>query len=358
MKNLIKILTIVCLVFYSSCSKVSFVEEIPITQTKNHLEEIAKLDKKSKEKAYDHYMKLKEGLSDDLIPFVDFYLFQTGGSIEKLEKALSTNPEDPNLNYLKAYTSNDTEDTFLVYKQILKDYPHHEMTLQGFMNTSLNLYESTKSLSKKKSILIDLEKSVSRFNSLPREIVGIYDFTNEDHKIVDFILENFQYNLRKVPDIIIELRKELEEEMLFELFNNIISTGFDFDKRPSGQSKTGYVPGNAGFNFQNNKIVTVTYTALQYRATESGKISDLRIERNCGFSDCSDYFDISLKGNWINQSGGGDGSLVISVSKDRYLSVYIFGKGGGWTHWLDFDLKNSKNSNKVYEMIKKSFDEI
>lgn len=153
-------------------------------------------------------------------------------------------------------------------------------------------------------------------------------------------------------------RNKLKEEILFKLFYEVVNFGFDFDERPSGQSRTGYVPGNSGFNFRKKNVITVTYNAMQYQSTESGRISDLRIDTNCGFSDCSDYYDISLKGNWINQSGGGDGKLVISVSKNKVLSIYIFGEGGNWTHWLDFDLKTTNNSLEVFGIMKEANEKI
>lgn len=118
-------------------------------------------------------------------------------------------------------------------------------------------------------------------------------------------------------------------------------------------SQTGYVSGDARFKYDfSAKTIEVTYSALQYQATEVGSLSHFTMEDSCGFKDENGYYPVSIQGKWQpNGSGGGD--LIISLSEDNTLKVYIF--GDGWKHWAEYRLESE---NQVLNWMNEALAEV
>ena len=147
-------------------------------------------------------------------------------------------------------------------------------------------------------------------------------------------------------------KEEVNRELILEAYKDIANyaerNNIDVNR---GHNTSGYVSGDALFEFGYEGIA-VNYTALQYRDREIGDLEGLYLQDKCGFSDCTDYHPISIRGRW-NCRTSGDGNFNLTVS-DSTVYFYIFGDGG-WTHYMEFVLPSTefvvKKLNELDEAI-------
>ena len=140
------------------------------------------------------------------------------------------------------------------------------------------------------------------------------------------------------------------ESLMNSLFYGLIEFASKNDNNSKGSFYSGYLIGDAAFEFK-QKIITVNYATdlRQKRYVESGKVEDLAIKNECGLIDCDDYHQISLQGKWKNLGPYGDGTLVINLNKKHnLLELRIVGEeNSSWS--LECNLKNQK---KTIEALK------
>ncbi len=133
-------------------------------------------------------------------------------------------------------------------------------------------------------------------------------------------------------------RKEKKEHKIaWNAYDKIMHYCFDNSIKKDSGSQTGYIGGDARFKYGfSDQTISVTYTAMQYQATETGHLSGFSIEESCGLTNEEKYYPVSIQGRW-QPYGSGGGNLVVALSRDNVLSVFIFGEG--WTHWAEYTLK-------------------
>lgn len=131
-----------------------------------------------------------------------------------------------------------------------------------------------------------------------------------------------------------------EHKIAWNAYEQIMSYCFDNATSKDYGSQTGYVSGSARFNYDfSAKTIKVTYSALQYQTTEIGNLSKFTVESSCGLKNADNYYPVSIQGRWQPEGSGG-GDLIIALSKDNTLHVFIFGDGD-WKHWAEYSLPSS-----------------
>jgi len=157
-------------------------------------------------------------------------------------------------------------------------------------------------------------------------------------------------------------RKDAQKEaIVLDAYQKIIQYALDNNIGKSGSSKTGYVSGSASFTFYKSAIkvfcrIIIPLTGTWSESTEIGDLTNVSIEDKCGFSDCSDNYNVSIQGRWNNRSAG-SGRLVISITDSNSLEVYIFGDGD-WRYSVVYDLSSVTEIIKIINEAKKEIAEI
>ena len=137
-----------------------------------------------------------------------------------------------------------------------------------------------------------------------------------------------------------------EHKIAWEAYDKIMHYCFDNAIERDYGSRTGYVYGDARFKYDfSEKTIDVTYTAMQYQATEEGHLSRFSIEDSCGLDNEEKYYPFSIQGYWKPEGTGG-GNLIIALSKDNELYVYIF--GDSWKHWAKYTLESGDQILKYF----------
>lgn len=143
------------------------------------------------------------------------------------------------------------------------------------------------------------------------------------------------------------------EKYVYEAYTKIFERVLDSDYKKISGAQAGRLLGKAQFHYSlKNKTITVDYGFIpvdnyiqnllleKYEwATEVGSLSSLTIKDHCGFVDENRYYPVSIQGRWT-PVGTGSGDLVIALSKDNELNVYIFGEGN-WKYWSSYKLSSS-----------------
>ncbi len=300
---------------------------------------------------------------------------------------------------------------YRLFIEILNSYPHHELTLQAFIPIAMELYEyniksvyeieswysdenEVKLLRKEQeeanvysleeyiklnqAELLELlpynnyqiarnlrrildkydEKTLTMLDGTDsvyrRSIINNYDFMGDNHRLPKSMHTKFNEDLLTARQFLNwDNQNAIRAEVTKGLYANLINYGLTKSEfRRSGYFRTGYIGGAAGFDFTNDTIdVTYTYNRKFYK--ESGVITALKIATNCGFSDCSEYSDITIRGNWINKDEtAGSGDLYINLIKPNQLKIDIIGQGSsGWIYTKYFNLLNSENADVAYNIL-------
>lgn len=133
------------------------------------------------------------------------------------------------------------------------------------------------------------------------------------------------------------------------------------DKVVGSGHQSGSITGRAVISVQ-PEYISVSYSAMGYNSRADGKLSEFKILRGCGFSNCNNYLPYALSARWEPETEAG-GRLNISVTNENIVEVYIFGDGN-WKHWKEIDMQDDLTvqnlikeayllNNPLYEGLKK-----
>lgn len=139
----------------------------------------------------------------------------------------------------------------------------------------------------------------------------------------------------------------------YDAYEKIITKCLESSGEQESGSKSGRIYGKASFTFNlKNKTIRVEYGYIPLDNyienllienyewyTETGTLSDMSIEEECGLKDSTKFYPVSIQGIW-NSDKAGDGNLVVSLSTNNDLIIYIFGEN--WKHWKSFHLDTSE----------------
>ena len=148
-----------------------------------------------------------------------------------------------------------------------------------------------------------------------------------------------------------------EHKIAFAAYEKIMQYCFDNCSEENFGSSTGYVSGDARFKYDfSDRTITVTYTALQYQASEIGHLSKFTIAESCGLKNSADYYPVSIQGRWQPEGSGG-GDLIVTLSRKNVLKVFIFGDGD-WKHWAEYQLPTSEDVWTIFNEARQKVAEL
>ena len=142
------------------------------------------------------------------------------------------------------------------------------------------------------------------------------------------------------------------QRIAYDAYERIVSECIDSAANNQCGSVSGRVSGKASFLYNfNKKTIRVKYgfvpldnyienllTENYSWYIETGTLSSMSVENNCGFKEKKTYYPASIQGTWESDKAG-DGHLVIALSRNNELDVYIFGEN--WKHWNSFVLDSA-----------------
>lgn len=140
------------------------------------------------------------------------------------------------------------------------------------------------------------------------------------------------------------------DKTAFEAFNSIISESVHSNCERHPGAISGKMSGKAEFSYNlKNETISVRYGFLPVKNyvenlllenydwyTETGSLSSMSIEDDCGLIGKTEYYPVSIQGRW-EPYGTGGGKLIVALSKDYQLKVFIFGDGN-FKYWDSFEL--------------------
>ncbi|MFC2089650.1 hypothetical protein ACFLT1_02650 [Bacteroidota bacterium] len=152
----------------------------------------------------------------------------------------------------------------------------------------------------------------------------------------------FIFSLNSCGPDVEQQRNEIIREAYFKVVSYAVENGTNF----SNGCQIGNTSGDAQLTF-GSSTVKVKYTIKTWAnnfapqtATEIGDLTSFRIASDCGFQDCSNYYNVSIRGRWESREAG-SGDIVLAISKTNELVVYIFGDGN-WQYYSVMTIPDTK----------------
>ena len=130
------------------------------------------------------------------------------------------------------------------------------------------------------------------------------------------------------------MRKK-EQRVSKELYYDTVLFAGKKSEEIEKYSITGTVRGDASFVYFSDAI-SVTYTALNNIASETGDLLDLHLEEGSGLKNV--YSDYSIQGVWRSRVAGSGSFYIVPDNGANALGVYIIGEN--WMHTIRYYLDN------------------
>lgn len=139
----------------------------------------------------------------------------------------------------------------------------------------------------------------------------------------------FLFDLNRSP---YGMRKK-EQRVSKELYYDIVLFAGEKSERTEKFSISGTVRGDASFVYYSDAI-SVTYTALNNIASETGDLLDLHLEEGSGLKNV--YSDYSIQGVWRSRVAGSGSLYIVPDDGANALGVHIIGQN--WMHTIRYSL--------------------
>ena len=202
--------------FFINCS--NLIEDTPLNDFKTHREYLENRAEKSSED-FQSYKKLYEEV--DTIkdsPYIYYYLSRLEEGDFYLNEGLKKFPSDPYINFnRKKHINNSNDiDKYRLYKDILNNFPRHELSLLNlFLITSKFFAEPSKLFkgATQRDVILDLKDIIENFKLKKNIESKYYDFNDKKNGLfredrIDYLTSNFL----KYFDLLQNTLKEIDEE--------------------------------------------------------------------------------------------------------------------------------------------------